>query len=199
MNGAVVYALPPARVQGHHGAAELIGGDIVTFKLLLSACIVVGSSMGAARANDSWKVDPPDYWRKMTLDDETSTSKCVGRLNSPICAMETKEACNVRGDNALCQKAVTDAEGRVFIRSPERSPNIWWSYRFSKVKKVAAGERILVGTTEAQPGDYIIDRRDRMCYINENKCDKDIGPATTHLVRRLGDEWRIITWYTPRW
>lgn len=167
--------------------------------LPLSACLVLAFSASLARAEEVWKADPPGYWRKMTLNDETSTSKCIGKLISPICAMDTKEACHVRDDNALCQKAVAGGEGQVFVRSSDPSPNIWWSYRFSKVKKVAAGERILVGATEAQPGDYLIDRRDRQCFFDENKCSKDIGPPTTHLVRRLGDEWRIITWYTPRW
>ena len=168
--------------------------------LLLSGCLVFAFSASLATAEDVWKADPPGYWRKMTLDDKTSTSKCVGKLTSPICAVETKEACKAREDNTLCQKAAADGEGQVFVRSSsEPSPNIWWSYRFSKVKKVGAGERILVGTTEAQPGDYIIDRRDRQCFSDENKCGKDIGPPTTHLVRQIGDEWRIITWNTPRW
>jgi hypothetical protein len=165
----------------------------------MSGCLAAVLLIAAAKADELWKADPPGYWRKMTLDDETSTSKCVGKLISPICAMETKEACNARDDNNLCVKAVADAEGRVFISNPERTPNIWWSYRFSKVKKVKPGEHVSVGDTQAQPGDYVIDRRDHMCYVKSNRCDDDIGPATTHLLRKFGAEWRIITWHTPRW
>lgn len=158
--------------------------------LLLTACPAFA---------EEWKADPPGVWRKMTWEDETTTSKCIGKLISPICAVETKEAGLVRERNDLFAMAVDGSEGRTFIRSHTGYTNVWMSYRLSRIKKVIRREPIDLLGIDATPGDYLIDVRDRQCYHNSGYCGEDIGPPTTHLVRKIGDEWRIITWNTPRW
>lgn len=157
------------------------------------------ASPNPSLAADNWKADPPGQWRKLTWDEKTTTSKCIGKSISPICAVENKLACYMQVNEELCHIAIRDHEGRKFLRSKEPSYPLYTEYRISAVRKVKANETITLLKETAQPGDYLIDLRDRSCEVKSNRCENDIGPATTHLVRKIGDEWRIITWDTPRW
>jgi hypothetical protein len=47
-----------------------------------------------ALAADSWASQHP--WRVMTQSDAISTSRCIGDPKTPLCAIETVEACIVR-------------------------------------------------------------------------------------------------------
>ncbi|MCA1909668.1 MAG: hypothetical protein LDL39_15020 [Magnetospirillum sp.] len=152
-----------------------------------------------AFAADQWKADPPGQWRSLTWDEKTTTSTCIGKPISPICAVETKTACYDLEDEALCHLAIRDHHGRVFLRSTNTSHALYTKYRISALRKVEAGETVTLLDKPALPGDYLVDLRDRQCEVKTNKCSNDIGPPTTHLVRLIDGEWRIITWDTPRW
>lgn len=157
-----------------------------------------------AIAADEWHADPPGVWRKMTWEDETTTSKCIGQLTSPLCAVETKLAGHVRKQNSLVVMALADGEGRTFVRSTTENKDIWEAYRFSGVRKVTARERIPLLREDPVPGDYLVDLHTEQCFHHVNDCQQDEldrkeGPPTTHLVRKIGKKWRIITWNTPPW
>ena len=55
------------------------------------------------------QADPATYYRAMTQVEETTTSRCIGKNDDPVCVLETLLACSVRSDNQLC--AVSLAEG----------------------------------------------------------------------------------------
>jgi hypothetical protein len=70
--------------------------------MALSLAAMVGLA-AAAVAGEAWKADPPGHWRKLTWDEKTTTSKCIGKPISPICAVETKLAylgCGTRAPTA---------------------------------------------------------------------------------------------------
>ncbi|MBI3708300.1 MAG: hypothetical protein HY246_11575 [Proteobacteria bacterium] len=50
-------------------------------------------------------VDPPSRWRVLTIRDETSTSTCIGRVDTPLCMIETQMACLLRFQRDLCDAA----------------------------------------------------------------------------------------------
>ena len=62
------------------------------FLLVVIAALVLGSGAAAAagrHAPDLPRPDPKGTWRKITWDDATTTSKCIGDLSTPLCALET--------------------------------------------------------------------------------------------------------------
>lgn len=162
--------------------------------------LAVGSAGGRSglAAEDGFTADPPGVWRKLTWDDATTTSKCIGKPVTPICAVETMLACYMQSRENLCHLAIFGQEDRQFIYS-EASPALYTAYRISAVKKVRAGNLVRLLDEVAQPGDVLVDLRDKACEVKSHRCENDIGPPTTHLLRKVGEEWRIITWDTPRW
>ena len=44
----------------------------------------------------------PARWRVMTMEDATSTSRCIGDPRTPLCAVETHTACFIRRQVRLC-------------------------------------------------------------------------------------------------
>lgn len=58
------------------------------------------------RSDGGWRVDRVSWqpWIRM-IDPRKATSQCIGRRDSPVCALETHIACRVRGDDALCADA----------------------------------------------------------------------------------------------
>lgn len=152
-----------------------------------------------AFAADQWKADPPGQWRSLTWDEKTTTSTCIGKPISPICAVETKVGCYLQEKEELCHAAIRDHQGRTFLHGGGASRSLYYKYRIAAVRKIKSGEAVSVQDEIALPGDYLVDSRWRQCEVKSNKCSNDIGPSTTHLVRLSEGEWRIITWDTPRW
>lgn len=154
-----------------------------------------------AFAADQWKADPPGQWRSLTWDEKTTTSTCIGKPISPICAVETKEACYLQEKEELCHAAIRDHQGRTFLRGGGggASHALYYKYHIPAVRKIKAGETVTILDETALPGDYLVDSRYRQCELKSNKCDKPLGLPTTHLVRLIDGEWRLIVWDTPRW
>ena len=151
---------------------------------------------------DGFAADPRGTWRKLTWDEATTTSKCIGNPITPICAVETKTACFDLKRNDLCLRSIQSSDHRVFINDGDDDdlPRwLFWEYRILRVEKIDPGQRIAVLSEMAHPGDYLVDLRARQCIVASGECPPDMGPPTTHLVRKFGEEWRVITWDTPRW
>jgi hypothetical protein len=70
----------------------------------------------ATNAADSWASQHP--WRIMTQSDATSASRCIGDPKTPLCAVETYEACLLRHDSHLCRRV----RGSEPIYVPELTP-----------------------------------------------------------------------------
>ncbi|MBI2240820.1 MAG: hypothetical protein HYU59_08460 [Magnetospirillum gryphiswaldense] len=162
------------------------------------------AAIGAEPNNGQWQADPPGVWRKMTWDDQTSTSTCIGRLISPICTVETMLAGFVRERNDLFAMTVFKGEGQTFIASDTGNRDIWYAYRISAARLVTVTESHPLPRIDPKPGDYVVDLIDIQCGGNPRDClqaelDADKSPPTTHVVRKIGKEWRIISWNQPAW
>jgi hypothetical protein len=81
-----------------------------------------------AAGPDLPRPDPRGTWQAMTHDDATTTSKCLGSRESPMCVVETELACKLRGDMDLCRKL----HSFIHERSGE-TKNKWWKYRVQTV------------------------------------------------------------------
>ena len=69
---------------------------VLLFVLLLS-----GPALAGSVDRDLPKPDPEDVWRVITDDPATTTSTCIGKTVSPLCALETKIAAFLRADCKL--------------------------------------------------------------------------------------------------
>lgn len=145
------------------------------------------------------KADPPGVWRVMTQDDATSTSKCIGKPKTPICAVEMIQACFLRERWNLCQ-AVTNLP-RLFEDNPDRPKDITELYRFSYVGLMRKGDvppwerdtREGPKPRNWKPGDYKIRVTTRPCYSGDCFSPNYIRPVT-YQVRRVGALWTVMLW-----
>ncbi|MDR3437212.1 hypothetical protein [Telmatospirillum sp.] len=71
----------------------------------------------AAMAGD----DRPEPWRLISQDIAATTSQCIGRPETPLCAVETLLACFQRANQALCRMVDDDEDqyAEVFSDPPE--------------------------------------------------------------------------------
>ena len=70
--------------------------------LLFALILTPGWAFAGKPGADLPKPDPKGYWRVMTQDDATTTSKCLGSRETPLCAVENFRACNLRKVAELC-------------------------------------------------------------------------------------------------
>ncbi|WP_300301286.1 hypothetical protein [Ferrovibrio sp.] len=113
-----------------------------------------------------------------------SDSRCIGRPETPLCAVETLLACFARRDTALCRAvwppaATLDFAGASHIR-------YWWSYR------VAAAEQF-------SPDEAVIAIAGRNCGLvsAEPDCRTTPAPPTRYRVQRRGNAWQVVEWASP--
>ncbi len=125
-------------------------------------------------------VDPAGQYR-LIGPAERSDSRCIGRPDTPLCAVETLLACFARRDPALCrvvwpQAASLDFAGASHIR-------YWWSYR------VAAAE-------QAAPDEAVIAIAGRNCGLQmaEPDCATTPAPPTRYRVQRRDNAWQVVEW-----
>lgn len=168
--------------------------------LILAAC--------AGHDPDLPPPDPRGSWRIIGLTDATSTSDCIGKPISPICAIETNIACLLRQDSELCRIGSAIIEGLIFQGLPINQPrgyyklHIWSANRlreevippWRKQKCVAslAGGDIAVELSWLRcPGFRADDCRhdDREDRFTDQP---GLNPFT-FVVRGSGSNWRVVT------
>ncbi len=150
-------------------------------------------------------VDPPGRWRQMTPDDATSDSKCVGRFDTPLCAIETVVACFTRGLPELCNEAM-QMPGYFQWKSTGRIPAFTRTqYRIerSEVLTQEGIDDIPRAADSEQPGDLRIDVQKRECYLNQGRevCGRNMGAPNIFTLRRTKTRWVVLDWSIPdiRW
>jgi hypothetical protein len=149
----------------------------------------------AAQADpDLPRPDPKGFWRDMTHDDSSTTSKCLGSRETPLCVVETRLACALRGDADLCR--------RVWYQGfkPTAQPTYeWWRYRVHSSGHFRKGDPQRDEREEEigwEPGDMWI-------VIDEMKCHDDrcfrIQPQVKryvlkrYILRKQYDGWHVVT------
>lgn len=108
--------------------------------------------------------DPPGVWRKITHDDATSDSKCIGHPVTPLCALETYLACVQRSRNDYCDMVEAGVRFDPKVRQP---PANWQEYRIVYARRPSQLDpvnRATEGPLKPLSGDVIIAVYRRNCY-----------------------------------
>lgn len=137
--------------------------------------------------------DPPGVWRKLTQDDATTTSTCIGNPVTPLCAVETYMACFLRRQAELCDMVQAGIRP---IMSVTRRPDLREEYRVVYARRPSPldpVDRSTEGNMKPQPGDVVIGYMIRDCFGAANdvtNCDEvENDPPYVHMLRRQGDIW----------
>lgn len=152
-----------------------------------------------ATVRDLPPLTPKNRPRIMTVHDETSTSKCIGRMITPLCAVETKIACFLREDQHLCDMV------KVHLTVAPGNPSPW-SIRYRVTKATILDDRHFpwppstdmgqpAGVQSVRAGDIRIDIREMICLgIAVSTCPASYDVAEVYVVRREPGWWRIMGW-----
>lgn len=130
-------------------------------------------------------VDPANQYRLIGPADR-SDSRCIGRPDTPLCAVETLLACFARRDADLCRVVWSGGEGASGMLARLASSRYWWSYRIAGAEQPAAGEAVI-----AVAG--------RMCglQIAEPDCATTPAPPTSYRLRQVDGRWQVVDWQSP--
>lgn len=184
----------------------------MTARLLVAAAILALAAVAANAADPAADVPLPPITPKgqflvMTKDDATSTSKCIGNPVTPMCAVETVLACNVRGIDELCRIGM----GLKTYPKYNFGPSLPEIYRVVR-REILTDRRFpwrpdkdldeRPGEISLQAGDIRIDLFEKDCWhdtISPTACttDPDIPSRVAFIVRRQGDRWAVIDWRPP--
>jgi hypothetical protein len=164
---------------------------------ILFACVLLtGALAGCTTGLDLPAVDPPDHWRRLSQDDYETSSRCVGRPVTPMCAVETLLACFQRGQPALCWQ-VDDDTGQyeqVFATPTDLGKDL--AYRVLDARRLTTTMLPTDAQSGLQPGDVII-----TVAQSENALDQPSPESTTaayFVARQQPDHtWKIIFWGEP--
>lgn len=174
-------------------------GVAFSVTLLLSLCINAMVFAGDMQKVDLPPIDPPDHWHDLTYDDATSTSKCIGDPETPLCAVETVLACFMRAKVELCRIGSGDKNYPAMITT-ETQPALAQRYWVADVDIVTVKNKssfAKVRYLKPKIDDIAIKIHKVDCYFG--KCPKPVGPPAIYLVRKNGDKWMAADWATPRW
>ena len=173
------------------------------------------------KTNGTWKIvsvhSPkilwrPDYLEVMraapeapgpvrVISAEATTSECIGRPMTPLCAAETLEACFARHENALCAKVGFPSDEFAYARAYKQ---YFWEVHYSVVEKqVMAADDIPDWARRDhdlwygpwREGDVALVIERQLC--DEHVCGWPLGgrretARETHIVRKTAKEWSII-------
>ena len=138
----------------------------------------------------------PARWRVMTMEDATSTSRCIGDPRTPLCAVETHMACFIRRQVRLCtiSHGYPESETERFHLSPP-GPSYRTEYRVVRIHVVSENDPKLILNVEwLKPHDIEITIYERFCLQPRQSCAVEPVSAYSYVVRRSGDHWHITAY-----
>jgi len=134
-------------------------------------------------------------WRTLTDSEETTTSKCIGKPVTPICAVETLKACFKRSEIALCRIASFNGESEKFekLGPPFRGYKTEYTIiKYQTIRRVPANLRN-VGWIKR--GDVDVHITVRSCPLTRETCAGEPTQSFAYMTRHVGDRW-LVTDYT---
>ncbi len=156
------------------------------------------------------KLTPKGQHFVVTHNDATTTSKCVGDTQTPMCAIETLLACFVRSDMTLCAAGMGVPKEKLedFAGLPAWPAQIYWVVRNEVLTdkhfpwRPKRDVKWRPGEIDMRAGDVRIDLIRRECEptVSRGDCHPPrYGPTgpTAYIVRREGERWAVIDWDEP--
>jgi len=130
-------------------------------------------------------VDPVNQYR-LIGPVERSDSRCIGRPETPLCAVETLLACFARRDAELCRAVWSGGERVAGLLARQQNSRYWWSYRIAAVEQSTAGEALIA-----------VSGRTCGLQIAEPECFTTPAPPTQYRLRQLEGRWQVLDWQSP--
>lgn len=147
--------------------------------------------------------DPPGVWRKLTHDDATTDSRCIGNPKTPLCAIETYIACFLRREPDYC-----DIVGAGVRPLPQvgKALHQHEEYRIVYARRPSTLDPLdptTEGTARWQPGDVLVGFMRRACFKRERRpdnCTLDVesDPLFVYILRKEGKDWVFAGRFRPR-
>ncbi|PKU22521.1 hypothetical protein [Telmatospirillum siberiense] len=146
------------------------------------AAVLSAASASAVMAGEQRDHDGAVPWRIIGTDERATSSRCIGRAETPLCAVETLLACFEWGRPDLCRMVDDDEEQYAGIFSDPADPTKYLAYRVISERSV----------TPDQDVEIIIEQQ-------EMSAGQVIGPATApssgfHLQRQTDGRWKVVGW-----
>ncbi len=161
----------------------------------LFAAVLAAPPAWAHRDPDLPPIDGPKHWHKLTHDDATSTSRCLGRPDTPLCAVETVQACFMRRTDEYCRYTPEFAQALKGL-PPIRESRRYWVTAAERVSQTRT-HKIFVGSyADPLPGDVIIAVDIVACF--DGRCGKRLDLPIGYLLRKTEGGWRAVTWEAIR-
>ena len=158
--------------------------------------MIVLPGLAAAQANDPIlpPPDPPGMWRKLTHDDATTTSRCIGNPVTPLCAVETFIACFLHRRPDLCDLVQAGVQP---LASVPKAPHKWEEYRVLYARRPSPLDPVdpaTEGDMNPQAGDVVIGLLRRACFERHDRepnCTLNVekNPPYVYMLRKQGDIW----------
>jgi hypothetical protein len=131
------------------------------------------------------RADDRPPWRLIGADGTSTTSQCIGRPDTPLCAVETLLACFQRSAANLCQDVDDNADQYTEVFRDPAPPGRYLAYRVLEQRQAPGAEvtELLVEQQEAEIGRPI---------------SPDPGQVGLFRLRHRPDgQWTIVEWGDP--
>jgi len=161
-------------------------GRVVAMAVLVALLIAPGMSIGGGPQHSGKAA----RWRTLTDSEETTTSKCIGKPVTPICAVETFFACFDRSQIELCRKASLNGESRKFYLGPP-FPDYKTEYTIIKYQTIRHVPANLRDVWWIKRGDVRVDITTRSCPLTRDTCAGEPTESFFYLTRHVGDQWLV--------
>lgn len=153
----------------------------VAVSLSLAAVLTVAST-GASQAGDKRSAEADAPWRIIGADEHSTSSRCIGRAETPLCAVETLLACFEWARPDLCRMVDDDEEQYAGIFTDPADPKKYLAYRVVAERNASPDQDV----------EIVIEQQ-------EMSAGQVIGPATEptsgfHLRRQADGRWKVIGW-----
>ena len=163
------------------------------FVLVLMLCAAASSR---ADEPELPPLSQPGQWNYVTQDDAASSSHCIGRPRTPLCAVETLLGCFQRGRIELCRMVDDGADQYAQVFASPVDPGLYLAYRIVGGQALTP-DTLPAGQSAAQPGDVllVLDQREGALGRYAHATG---APASNFLLRKQADgAWKIINWGDP--
>lgn len=174
--------------------------------VLLAA--VPGGGPALGRDRDLPPGDPPGHFRRVGRTDAQSSEVCTGP-RTPLCAIDLKIACFMRGDVSLCHQIMEDRGERWWHGLTSGNEDVTL-YRVINRRRLRPQDLPAWLTDYDEhyrwwAGDVQVTIFNRQCvgarpeYNQPKRCwDLGLPPPTYTLRFDASRGWQVIDWYSPR-
>ncbi len=155
--------------------------------LLPFCCAWLLAPLSSVAAEDQGRPngDGPPPWHIIGQDEQATSSRCIGRPETPLCAVETLLACFERARPDLCRMVDDDTEQYAAVFNAPPDPTKYLAYRIVVERSAAA-------TSDTE---IVIDQQE---MTSGQSIGAVTGTSSAFMLRRQSDgRWKVVGWGDP--